>query len=98
MSEKELEKTVVECLEKMGAWVMPKTHMSTLGIPDRIICLNGKFLAVEFKKSKTEAFKKTGRIVMQKKRLEEIKQAGGWAWLVYPENAYQFLKWCEEQL
>ena len=91
MTEKELEKVVTQKLQEMGAWIMPKTHMSNRGVPDRLVCYRGHFLAIEFKPSFQGVRATKGRIVLQRKTLGEIASARGISYFVYPENAYQFL-------
>lgn len=56
------------------------------GIPDLVICINGKFAAWELKKSRAEAKKKTGRIALQKYNLKRVKDSGGHGRIVFPEN------------
>ena len=59
---------------------------SIRGIPDIVGVINGVFVGLELKKSKAEAAKKTGRIVLQGHRLIQIRNAGGYGEFVYPEN------------
>lgn len=61
------------------------------GIPDRVYCCNGLFVALEFKKSKKEAEKQTGRAALQRRILMRITQAGGYAAFIYPENKERVL-------
>lgn len=64
-----------------------KTEASSIrGIPDRIGCVCGMYIALEFKRTKAEANKKTGRIVLQRKTLDEISFAKGIGFIVHPEN------------
>ena len=46
------------------------------GIPDRLVCYRGKFIALEVKAGKNEA------TVWQERRIREIKAAGGLAFVV----------------
>ncbi len=93
VTEKKLEAYVVEALEGLGAWIMPKTHMSTRGIPDRLVCYKGHFIAIEFKGSKGGVKSDKGRVVLQRKTLQDIADSCGVAYFVYPENAYEFLNY-----
>lgn len=69
-------------------WAPDKVEdMAIRGYPDRVICVNGRLCALEFKKSKLEANKKTGTIVLQRYELKQIELAGGYTAIVYPENA-----------
>lgn len=60
---------------------------SIRGISDIIGCCNGRFVALELKRSMREASKKTGRIVLQRHFLTKISRADGFSAMVYPENA-----------
>lgn len=88
MLESTFEKKCVKELRELpySYWPDKLEASSIRGIPDRIGCVCGMYIAIEFKKNKEEARKNTGRIVLQKKTLEEIKMAQGLAFIVYPEN------------
>lgn len=51
------------------------------GIPDRIGCINGNFFALELKKDSKAPVAKLQMYVINK-----IREAGGFAELIYPEN------------
>jgi len=91
MSKKEarFEKDFLEKVQGLDrVWVPFKMEsLSVRGIPDRIFCVNGIFVAIEFKKDKKEATKNTGRIRLQRYILEEIAKAGGYTAIVSPDNA-----------
>jgi len=72
-------------LNKIGVF-FKKEAASIRGLPDEIGCLNGVFVAFEVKRNKSEAQKKTGRIVLQNHRLKKFRDHKGFALLVYPEN------------
>jgi len=59
---------------------------SIRGTPDVIGCVNGKFVALELKRSGSAARLKTGHIVLQRHTLGKISKAGGIGCFVYPEN------------
>lgn len=67
-------------------WYFVKEAKSLRGIPDVIGVYKGKFFALEVKKNKSEAAKKTGRICLQKYITILIQKAGGFASFIYPEN------------
>jgi len=69
-----------------GLYYFVKEAKSIRGIPDIIGCYRGHFFAMEVKRSKAEAMKKTGRIVLQKFTLSKINLAYGLAYIIYPEN------------
>ena len=60
--------------------------LAILGIPDFIGCLNGRFVAIELKRSQAEAEKNTGRIKLQKHVLSKIQRAGGVVFIAHPGN------------
>lgn len=62
------------------------------GIADVIGCINGKYFALEVKKSESEARKQTGRIVLQRYRIAKIREHKGFACFVYPENLEEVIK------
>ncbi len=73
------------------SWWLRLWLIAHLGMPDYIGCLNGRFIAFEFKKSKKDA-EAGGRAVLQRLILERIRKAGGYATMVYPENQTQVLE------
>lgn len=56
------------------------------GLPDVIGCINGRFVALELKRSKAEANKKSGRIMLQKYVIGKIIESGGSGFFVNPDN------------
>lgn len=69
------------------------------GIPDVIICYKGRFIAWELKKSKYEVhyktkggIKATGRVALQLHIIQKIREAGGEADFIYPENLEEKLR------
>jgi Holliday junction resolvase len=78
MSEKQLQKKVVEFLRKTGAWFYHPREWKkgTDGIPDIIGCLDGKFFAIELKNPEIKDPKKKLR-PEQKNVINQIKQSGG---------------------
>ena len=82
-SEKQFEKAFVEKLKAFpGAHVIPKTHpYGVKGILDRYACINGHFVGLEFKKHE-----KAKRDPIQEWEVAKIRDSGGTAFFVYPEN------------
>jgi len=68
-------------------WPFKTTATTERGIPDRVGCINCKFVALEFKRSEKESQKVSGRIALQRHTLDKIRDAGGISIFVYPENA-----------
>lgn len=75
-----------------GLWHFTKEALALRGLPDIIGCYKGKFFAWELKRSKQEAAKNTGRIVLQRYLLTLITQAGGIGRVVYPDNLEECLQ------
>jgi hypothetical protein len=59
---------------------------SFAGIPDKIICYRGRFIAWEIKRSKQDADKERQGHALQKWIIQKIADAGGLSRIVYPEN------------
>ena len=59
-------------------WVENIQQVGKIGTPDRLICLNGTFVALEFKTDQGVIAK------LQLLKLLEIKQAGGEGFIVTP--------------
>jgi hypothetical protein len=86
--ESKFERGCIEQLRSLPFSYWPdKTRADAIrGIPDRTGCVCGMYIAIEFKRSPSEARKKTGRIVLQKKVLEEVINAGGISFIAHPGN------------
>jgi len=54
------------------------------GDPDKLICLNGYFIALELKKS--EAALKEKRFELQAYTLSQVTHCGGFGLVAYPQN------------
>jgi hypothetical protein len=81
--EKEFKKTVINRLKKTPRiYFFVKEALAIRGIPDIIICHNGRFIGWELKRSKSEA----GKNPLQTYNIEQIIDSGGYAAYVYPEN------------
>jgi penicillin-binding protein-related factor A (putative recombinase) len=74
-----------------GLFFFVKEAKSLRGLPDIIGCYKGRFFGWELKRSKSEASKTTGRIVLQRHKLLQIQQSGGIGEIVHPENLEQCL-------
>jgi len=80
-NEADVKKEVKKVLNKLGAWwFMPvPTGYGVKGVPDFIVCLDGKFAGIETKYGKNKPSK------WQQLQIEKIKAANGEA-LVINEN------------
>ena len=86
MSEKAFQTKIIKALKERGAFVFKHEGHFVGGIPDLIGCYNGWFVAMEVKKSESEARKNTGPIARQKHTLRQINGCHGLGYIVYPEN------------
>ena len=73
-------------------FVFVKEAGSIRGLPDIMGCYKGRFFGWELKKSLSDTQKQTGRIVLQRHRLQQIQKAGGHSALVCPENLDESLE------
>lgn len=69
-----------------NSWWESVDQKSIVGSPDKIGCVNGHFVALEFKASE-----KAKRGELQIHKAKKIKQAGGLHYFVYPENFKEVL-------
>lgn len=68
-----------------------KEAKSIRGLPDLIGVVNGRPVYLECKRSRSEALHNTGRIVLQRKVLQDAKLAGAYVSFIYPENEEEVL-------
>ena len=93
MNEKRVEMKIRKELEKYNAWVLKtwSNGIQRAGIPDLIVCLNGHFVGIEVKAEKGKPSE------LQKYNIKKIKEAGGIAMIVYPDD-FEDIKKLLEQL
>ena len=85
-SEKVFENKIKAYLKSIGAYFI-KTHgdrFSKIGTPDIIACVNGYFVAVEVKAENGKPSQ------LQLHHIEQIKKAGGVAYILYPKDFEDF--------
>jgi hypothetical protein len=86
-AEKEFENKIKAYLKEQGCWYIKYWGgggFTKSGIPDLLICCNGRFIAAEVKSS-------TGSPTdLQRKKIREIRDAGGIAFVLYPEHFETF--------
>lgn len=90
------ERKFIASLQKIkNVYVPPKTDPGSIrGLPDRIICVNGRFVALEFKRNIKEL--RSPRSRLQEYTLDAITNAGGTAKFVTPDNADTILQLIKE--
>lgn len=85
MREKDFENKVKDHLRNKGAWFV-KTWSNGIqreGIPDILACVNGYFVGIEVKAEKGHPS------ALQLWHIRKIREAGGIAFVLYPEQ-YEF--------
>ena len=86
--EKVFENKIKAYLKSIGAYFI-KTHgdrFSKVGTPDIIACINGHFVAVEVKATNGRPSE------LQKYHINQIKESGGFAVILYPDEFDDFKK------
>ena len=84
--EKVFENKIKTYLKSIGAYFI-KTHgdrFSKVGTPDILACVNGRFVAVEVKGENGKPSE------LQLYHIEQIKKAGGVAYILYPKDFEEF--------
>lgn len=88
MTEKQFQTKVIKWLTNINAYVVNVWGggYQTAGIPDLLVCYEGKYLAIELKTEK-------GKVsVLQKWNIQKIKDAGGVAIILRPSEFENFKK------
>lgn len=87
--ESAFEKKFIKELRKLPrSWWPDKVDSASIrGIPDRVGCVNGRTVALEFKKSFRAALAGSTSSNLQEYTLNQITAAGGFAVFCWPENA-----------
>ena len=77
-------KQIVEYLKSIGAWyfIPVSSGLGRHGIPDIIVCLEGRFIALEVKAPGKRGHKDRGATPLQMIQINQIKDAGGVAVVV----------------
>lgn len=91
-AEKLYENKIKKFLESEGAWFVKffANRMTKEGIPDILACVNGYFVGIEVKAQ-------NGRpSPLQMYHCEQIRKAGGFAFVVYPTGWEQFKKFISD--
>lgn len=87
--EKNFENRVKQFLREQGCWYVKYWgggQFTRAGVPDLLICCNGHFIGAEIKGP-------TGRpSEMQLYAIDQIRKAGGYADVLYPDEFHEFKK------
>ena len=84
--EKIFENKIKVYLKSIGAYFI-KTHgdrFSKVGTPDILACINGRFVAIEVKAENGKPSE------LQLYHIEQIRKAGGIAYILYPKDFEKF--------
>ena len=79
MNEQYIQRKIIKWLESEGYYVVKIISANKAGVPDLLVCVDGKFVAIEVKTPKT----KNNVSKLQKYNLEKIKKCGGVAIVAY---------------
>lgn len=86
-AEKNFENKVKKFLKDNGAWVLKYwggAAYTKSGIPDLLVCSDGRFLGIEVKAPNGEPS------LLQLVNLKKIRESGGYGILLYPKDFEQF--------
>ena len=90
--EKVFENKLKKYLKSKGAWVLKYwggAVYTQAGVPDLLVCYKGKFIGIEVKSE-------TGRASeLQLRTIDDIKKAGGIAFVLFPKDYDKFVEWFE---
>lgn len=81
-AEKNFENKIKKYIESIGGWQVKyfANRMTKVGIPDILACVNGYFIAIEVKAQNGHPSE------LQMYQCEQIRKAGGFAFIVYPSG------------
>lgn len=85
--ETRFKKKVVKWIETelKGSYVITVDQSALRGIPDLICCIKGTMVGIELKRSYDETYN-SSRFKLQGWCLNKIRKAGGYGYVIYPEN------------
>lgn len=88
VKEATFKKRVLSRLRKLQKTVVFTIQQASIrGTPDLLVSINGRFVALELKRSATAAVTE-----LQLYNIAKINESGGYATLVYPENLDVIMK------
>lgn len=92
MREKQFENQVKAFLKEQGCYSLKtwSNGVQRQGVPDLLVCCNGYFVGVELKNE-------TGKpSELQLWNIEKIREAGGFAFVLYPSGFNKFKKFIRD--
>ena len=73
MTEQQIQRTMINWLESEGYYVVKVISANKSGVPDLLVCVEGKFVGIEVKRPETK-----GRVSkLQAHNLSKIRDCGG---------------------
>ena len=87
ISEGQFQSKVISFLKENGCYVIKYWgggKFTKAGVPDLLVCCNGRFLGIELKAPNGRPSK------LQLYNLEKIKESGGYGILLYPKDFRKF--------
>ena len=83
--ERKVKEIVKRQLTMLGCYsIMPQTGgYGNSGVPDFLVCLKGRFIAIECKAGKNAPS------ALQLRHIETITKCGGWAIIVWEDSAHE---------
>lgn len=93
-SEKVFEGNIKRYLKSKGCYYVKYfgCGMSTNGTPDILACINGHFVGIEVKAQKGKPSE------LQLAKIEHIRKAGGFGFVLYPSGWNKFKKFVDDLL
>lgn len=91
-AEKVFENRLKKYLKSKGAWLVKYWGggvYTQAGIPDLLVCYKGKFIGIEVKAETGHASE------LQLRTIDDIKKAGGIAFVLFPKDYDKFVEWFE---
>lgn len=92
-AEKQFENKIKGFLKEQGAWFIKYwagSQFTKNGIPDILSCVNGYFVAIEVKAQNGKPSE------LQLHTINKIREAGGFAFVLYPSGYEQFKKFVKD--
>lgn len=93
-AEKNFENKLKYYLSNKGCWFIKYwagAKFTKDGVPDILACCNGRFLAIEVKGPKGKPS------MLQLVTLRQIRKAGGYGILLYPDDFCNFREWMDNK-
>lgn len=87
IKESAFQRKVIKFLKEQGCYVIKYWgggKFTTAGVPDLLVCCNGRFIGIELKAENGKASE------LQLWHLKQINKSGGMSYLLYPKDFEKF--------